>query len=55
MSIVGACLMDGPRRRVWVAMAAGQFLYFAGDVLWVIYEQVLHIATYPSLADATVE
>ena len=51
MSVLGACLMRGPRRRVWVALAAGQVLYFAGDVLWVIYEQVLHSAPYPSLAD----
>ena len=52
MSILGACLVRGPRRRVWVALAVGQMLYLAGDVLWVIYEQVLHIAPYPSLADA---
>ena len=52
MSILGACLMHGPRRKVWVALAAGQVLYFAGDVTWVIYEQVLHIAPYPSVADA---
>jgi diguanylate cyclase (GGDEF)-like protein len=52
MSILGACLMQGPRRKVWVALAAGQVLYFAGDVTWVIYEQVLHIAPYPSVADA---
>jgi diguanylate cyclase (GGDEF)-like protein len=52
MSIVGACLIRGPRRKVWVALAAGQVLYVAGDVLWVIYESVLHISPYPSLADA---
>jgi diguanylate cyclase (GGDEF)-like protein len=51
MSVLGACLVHGPRRRVWVAFAAGQVLYFAGDVTWVIYEQVLHIAPYPSVAD----
>lgn len=51
MSVLGACLVQGPRRRVWVAMAAGQVVYFAGDVLWVIYESVLNIAPYPSLAD----
>jgi diguanylate cyclase len=52
MSVVGACLMRGPRRKVWVALAAGQFLYLAGDVTWVIYEDVLDIAPYPSVADA---
>jgi diguanylate cyclase len=52
MSVLGACLMRGPRRRVWVALAAGQFLYLAGDALWALYEEVLHIAPYPSLADA---
>ena len=41
MSVIGACLVRGSRRRVWVIMAVGQVLYFAGDVLWVIYEQIL--------------
>jgi diguanylate cyclase len=52
MSIVGACLVRGPRRRVWVTLAAGQVLYLAGDGLWVLYQEVLHIAPYPSIADA---
>jgi diguanylate cyclase (GGDEF)-like protein len=52
MSVAGACLVRGSRRRVWVIMAVGQVLYLAGDVLWVIYEQVLHIEPYPSVADA---
>ena len=52
MSVIGACLVRGPRRRVWVIMAVGQVLYLAGDVLWVIYEQILDIAPYPSVADA---
>ena len=51
MSVIGACLVRGSRRRVWVILAVGQVLYFAGDVLWVIYEQILHIAPYPSIAD----
>jgi diguanylate cyclase len=52
MSVVGACKVRGARRKVWVALAAGQALYLAGDILWVIYEEVLHIAPYPSVADA---
>ena len=52
MSVVGACLVRGPRRKVWVALAVGQLLYLAGDVTWVLYEQVLDIAPYPSVADA---
>jgi diguanylate cyclase len=52
MSVVGACLVRGSRRKVWMALAAGQVLYLAGDVTWVIYEEVLHIAPYPSVADA---
>src|SRR5688572_15630533 len=40
MSVIGACLVRGSRRRVWVIMAVGQVLYLAGDVLWVIYEQI---------------
>ncbi|MGH8868106.1 MAG: EAL domain-containing protein [Actinomycetes bacterium] len=52
MSVLGACLMHGARRRVWVIVAVGQVLYFVGDVLWFVYESVLHIAPYPSIADA---
>ncbi|MGH8869942.1 MAG: EAL domain-containing protein [Actinomycetes bacterium] len=51
MSVVGACLMRGPRRHVWALVAAGQVLYLVGDVLWVVFENVLHIAPYPSVAD----
>lgn len=50
MSIVGAFTMQGSRRKVWIALAAGQVLYVAGDVLWTIYE-ALGITPYPSPAD----
>jgi diguanylate cyclase (GGDEF)-like protein len=52
MSVAGACLVRGVRRRIWVTLAIAQALYLAGDVLWVIYEEVLHVAPYPSIADA---
>ncbi len=52
MSVLGAVFARGARRRVWIALAAGQLLYLGGDILWVIYDFVLHIAPYPSAADA---
>jgi diguanylate cyclase len=39
------------RRRPWLLMAAGQALFVAGDVLWLIYDRVLHIDPWPSPAD----
>ncbi len=53
MSVAGAVFAAPARRRIWVAVAAGQCLYLCGDVLWVVFEYVLHIAPYPSLADAS--
>lgn len=51
MSVLGAGLLRGPRRRVWTVIALGQALYLVGDVLWVLYDQVWHVAPYPSVAD----
>ncbi|MDX6284579.1 MAG: diguanylate cyclase [Frankiales bacterium] len=52
MSIAG--IWQGPRsrRRIWVAMALGQLLFLIGDGTYYLYEWVLHIAPYPSPADA---
>ncbi|MDX6234895.1 MAG: diguanylate cyclase, partial [Nocardioidaceae bacterium] len=52
MSIVGVRHAPRSRRRIWVAIAIGQVLYLLGDVLWYVYESVLHTAPYPSPADA---
>ncbi len=52
---VGAIALAGvrrERRRPWLLMAAGQALFVAGDVLWLIYDRVLHIDPWPSPADA---
>lgn len=51
MSVQGARLARSGRRRVWVTIAAGQTAYFLGDVLWVVFESVLHIDPFPSVAD----
>lgn len=51
MSVLGARLARGGRRKVWVAIAVGQTFYILGDVLWVLFESVLHIEPFPSVAD----
>ena len=50
LSLVGA-RRSGPGRRVWALLAAGQLLYFSGDVTWVVMEN--HLGIYPasSVAD----
>jgi signal transduction histidine kinase len=35
----------------WYLIAAGQFLFVAGDVLWAVFEFALHIDPFPSIAD----
>jgi diguanylate cyclase (GGDEF)-like protein len=53
MAVAGAFLAPRSRRRIWFAIAIGEVFYFGGDVLWVFYDNVLHIAPYPSVADAS--
>jgi diguanylate cyclase (GGDEF)-like protein len=53
MSVAGAWRAPPSRRRTWIAVAVGQGLYLLGDLLWVLFDQVLHIAPYPSVADAS--
>jgi diguanylate cyclase (GGDEF)-like protein len=53
MAVAGAWTAPPARRRIWVAIAVGQALYLGGDVLWVLFDRVLHIAPYPSAADAS--
>ena len=52
MSWVGVAFQQGRRRRIWLAVAAGQTMLLLGDVLWFVYENLLHISPYPSVADA---
>jgi diguanylate cyclase (GGDEF)-like protein len=52
MAIVGARQAQPPRRRIWAALALGSVLYLVGDALWVLYDVVLDVSPYPSLADA---
>ncbi len=52
MSVVGARWAAPPRRRVWVALAAGQVLYLLGDFYWEYAEHVLNVLPYPSWGDA---
>ncbi|HET9422559.1 MAG TPA: GGDEF and EAL domain-containing protein [Nocardioides sp.] len=51
LSCVGASRMPSARRRIWWALAAGQGLFLAGDLLWTLFEDVLGIQPYPSVAD----
>lgn len=51
LSCIGASRMPPARRRIWWALAAGQLLFLAGDLLWTVFEDVLHIDPYPSVAD----
>lgn len=52
LSTIGAVRMPPSRRRIWVAMAVGQALFLVGEALWALFDNVLHVAPYPSLADA---
>ncbi len=50
--IVAGILINKPERwRLWVMLALGQGLFLAGDVLWGIYDQFLHVDPFPSKAD----
>lgn len=51
LSCAGALRMPPARRRIWWAVAAGQVLFLVGDVLWTLFENVLHIDPFPSVAD----
>jgi diguanylate cyclase (GGDEF)-like protein len=37
--------------RVWLFLGIAQVFYFAGDLIWAIFELVLHINPYPSICD----
>jgi diguanylate cyclase (GGDEF)-like protein len=39
-------------RAPWLLVGAGQLAFFAGDVLFDVFEQVLHISPFPSAPDA---
>jgi diguanylate cyclase (GGDEF)-like protein len=51
LSIVGASRMPVARRRIWWAFAAGEVMFLVGDSLWTLFEDVLHIEPFPSVAD----
>ncbi|MDP1794360.1 MAG: PAS domain-containing sensor histidine kinase [Acidimicrobiales bacterium] len=52
-ALFGALRLPRERRGEWYLVATGCFCFFAGDVVWDIYERVLHEpAPLPSLADA---
>ena len=52
LSVIGALRMPRSQRRSWVAFAACQLLFLAGDCIWTVYRTVLHREPYPSAADA---
>lgn len=51
LALLGARRMPRPHRRTWLAFAVSQVLFLAGDCVWTLYDQVLHIEPYPSPAD----
>lgn len=51
LSVFGASRMPRARRRIWWAFAAAQVLFLIGDLLWTLFEDVLHIEPFPSVAD----
>ncbi|GAB2569688.1 hypothetical protein Aab01nite_07160 [Paractinoplanes abujensis] len=50
--LVGLRLRRPDRPAMWRWFAAGQVTFVLGDITWEIYENVLHLSPYPSLADA---
>jgi diguanylate cyclase (GGDEF)-like protein len=50
--LIGVRLHRPARRALWYWIAAGQFTWVAGDVVWEIYEYGLGQEPFPSLADA---
>jgi len=51
LSVIGARRMPRARRRIWWAFAAAQATFLTGDVLWELFDHVLHIDPFPSVAD----
>ncbi|MDZ5622089.1 EAL domain-containing protein [Nocardioides sp. HM23] len=51
LSIVGARRMPPARRHIWWAFAVAQMMCLLGDSLFSLYEDVLHIDPFPSIAD----
>jgi len=51
LSVVGAVRMPPAHRRIWWAFATAQGLFLVGDLLWTLFEDVLHTEPFPSVAD----
>lgn len=51
LSTVGAMQMPPARRPIWWAFAVGQLMCLIGDSLFTLFEDVLHIEPFPSVAD----
>lgn len=49
---MGARFATPARRRVWVALAAGQVLSLLGDLYWEYAQHVLDVLRHPSWGDA---
>jgi diguanylate cyclase (GGDEF)-like protein len=50
VGILAGVRMHGLRPLPWLLLGAGQLAFLLGDVLWDVYDGVLHIAPGPSLA-----
>jgi diguanylate cyclase (GGDEF)-like protein len=44
--------MEARRANGWAILCLAQFLYVIGDILWAVFEIILNINPYPSIADA---
>src|SRR4051812_36701143 len=47
LALVGARRMPRAHRRSWTAFAVSQVLFLAGDCVYTLYDQILHIEPYP--------
>jgi signal transduction histidine kinase len=51
VAIVVGARRHADRPLPWFLLAAGEAMFVAGDVLWSIYDRVLHLSPFPSAAD----
>jgi len=50
--VVGVRTHRPPRRLPWVLLAVGVLSWAVGDLIWSVWDHILHIEPFPSVADA---
>jgi len=50
--VVGVRTHRPPRRLPWVLLAVGVLSWAVGDLLWSVWDHILHIEPFPSVVDA---